>query len=550
MKKVLIITIALVISIKSVYAQNIEDKLLSQLSLAKVDTQKVNLMIDLFYYYTEIDYVKSQDFAEKTLDLSKSIGYEEGEAQGYFGLGLAYDHFGEYEKALEYYIKSLTIFDKLNDYRSSSSVYTTVGIFFRKRKNYDQAIEYYLKAVHLDSIYQRNIELAGNYNNIGNIYADLNEAEKTMEYYQKSLALYEAEGDLFQMAAIKVNLGIQYEENGDFKKAENLFIESYKISHEIQDLKDIMIASTNLGFNYVKQKEFDKAKRYLFEAQEICDSLKFKNWRENLLEGWILYATEQGNFQEAYEYQKELIMHNDSLYDIAQQNTIEELQARFENEQKEKKIIELQKEQSLQNKKRWNLIIILAVSILSGIFLFFWQRTKLLKERKIAQQKKQILDAQNKQLALEREKIQQELEFRDKELSTFALHLVQKNDFLTHIEKIIKQVSAKSQETKKALKDISLELHHNKLIGKDLVDFQARLDLVNNQFFELLEKKFPTMTKNEKRLAALLRLDLSTKEISVLNHVSEQAVKMSRHRLRKKLNMDSKVNLTDFFKKI
>jgi len=59
---------------------------------------------------------------------------------------------------------------------------------------------------------------------------------------------------------------------------------------------------------------------------------------------------------------------------------------------------------------------------------------------------------------------------------------------------------------------------------------------------------FPSMTNNEKRLASLLRLDLSSKQIASILNISPKSVEVNRYRLRKKLKVDPKINLTDFIR--
>ena len=68
--------------------------------------------------------------------------------------------------------------------------------------------------------------------------------------------------------------------------------------------------------------------------------------------------------------------------------------------------------------------------------------------------------------------------------------------------------------------------------------FQENIEQVNQEFFEKLLQKFPDLTKTEKELCGLIRLNLSSKEISNVRGVSPNSVKVGKHRLRKKLNLD------------
>lgn len=79
-----------------------------------------------------------------------------------------------------------------------------------------------------------------------------------------------------------------------------------------------------------------------------------------------------------------------------------------------------------------------------------------------------------------------------------------------------------------------------------LVDFESRLENAFDSFFTALGEKFPALTLNERKLCALLRSGLSSKEIAVLTFQNPASVDVARYRLRKKLNLSSEDRLIDF----
>lgn len=79
-----------------------------------------------------------------------------------------------------------------------------------------------------------------------------------------------------------------------------------------------------------------------------------------------------------------------------------------------------------------------------------------------------------------------------------------------------------------------------------LVDFESRLESAFDTFFTALGEKFPALTLNERKLCALLRSGLSSKEIAVLTFQNPASVDVARYRLRKKLNLSSENRLIDF----
>jgi PAS domain S-box-containing protein len=87
-----------------------------------------------------------------------------------------------------------------------------------------------------------------------------------------------------------------------------------------------------------------------------------------------------------------------------------------------------------------------------------------------------------------------------------------------------------------------------KLAEKDQLwsDFESRFEHAFDSLFKVLLEKFPTLTPNERKLCALLRSGLSSKDIAMLTFQNPQSVDVARYRLRKKLNLANDENLIDF----
>ena len=100
------------------------------------------------------------------------------------------------------------------------------------------------------------------------------------------------------------------------------------------------------------------------------------------------------------------------------------------------------------------------------------------------------------------------------ELTNFALHIFQKNDFLKELKENLNEAakstngdSVHTQKIKTIEKTISMSLN----LAKKREDFQLSVDNANGEFFKQLDKMFPELTESDKRLCALLRLHLSSK---------------------------------------
>src|SRR5690606_12477332 len=82
--------------------------------------------------------------------------------------------------------------------------------------------------------------------------------------------------------------------------------------------------------------------------------------------------------------------------------------------------------------------------------------------------------------------------------------------------------------------------------NQDWDNFALHFNNVNSDFFNKLKDKFPDLTPNELKLCALIKMNLSSKEIAQLMNITIKAVEVGRYRLRKKLHISSETNLYDF----
>ena len=81
-------------------------------------------------------------------------------------------------------------------------------------------------------------------------------------------------------------------------------------------------------------------------------------------------------------------------------------------------------------------------------------------------------------------------------------------------------------------------------------EMEIMVDKISGDFIEKLSAKYPDLTQNEKRLASLLKIGLSSKEISIIISSQPKSVDMARYRLRKKLNLETDEVLQDALSKI
>ncbi|HEV7620877.1 MAG TPA: triple tyrosine motif-containing protein, partial [Flavisolibacter sp.] len=150
-------------------------------------------------------------------------------------------------------------------------------------------------------------------------------------------------------------------------------------------------------------------------------------------------------------------------------------------------------------------------------------------------------------IALKNEKLQAEIEGKNSELASVAMHLVQKGELLLKIkEELIRIRKMDTEMTSDEFKKLIRILKEEDKIDEEWDQFAAHFDNIHHDFIKALKENFPALTPHELKLCAYLIMNLSTKEIAQLMNITVRGVEVSRYRLRKKLQISTETNLFDF----
>jgi ligand-binding sensor domain-containing protein len=187
----------------------------------------------------------------------------------------------------------------------------------------------------------------------------------------------------------------------------------------------------------------------------------------------------------------------------------------------------------------------------SLVMLFFigclYAGYKIIERKKEEKLRQATLLADQKIKDLENEKLQNEIDFKNKELATISMNLIEKTKFLNEQIKRLETIANISEhDVKSKLNNLIENFNKEITTEKDWEYFEFHFDKVHQNFIAKLKNNFPDLTAVDIRLAALIRMDLANKEIADLMNKSVRSIESSRYRLRKSLNLKQGDNLTDF----
>jgi DNA-binding CsgD family transcriptional regulator len=208
-------------------------------------------------------------------------------------------------------------------------------------------------------------------------------------------------------------------------------------------------------------------------------------------------------------------------------------------------------------RNNWAYTLYLLLTIVSVYYLYSWQRKKFfLQQEKYEEEQKrlhylhqlEINKAETELFSLRNGKLQSEIDFKNSELATNAMHLVQKGELLakikTELNHIMKAIG--NEKTASELKKMIKVLGEDEKMDKDWEHFAQHFDKVHSDFMVVLKEKHNNITPNELKLCTYLRMNLSTKEIAQLMNISVRGIEISRYRLRKKLGITTEISLFDY----
>lgn len=209
----------------------------------------------------------------------------------------------------------------------------------------------------------------------------------------------------------------------------------------------------------------------------------------------------------------------------------------------------------------WPGISIMVILVFSAVVVYSFnqQKRRLAAEKELLDKEKEYNNAQRalteaeiKSMHLENSFLHNEIENRRKELVDYALGIVEQKEFF---EKISADLKALIEEKKPEARDerirkMDVDIRQRMSFTDKVDDFNLQTEKMNKDFTERMHQLFPMLTPNDLKLAVLLRLGISSKEIATLFNISPKSVEINRYRLRKKLGLGKGANLTQFINNI
>lgn len=457
-------------------------------------------------------------------------------------LGNIYYVKGNYPRAMQKYNDALQLTQKINYVEKLPHCYNNFGVVYHSQKNYAQSLDYFTQAVTLFNELNDSLHVALTMGNIGSIYINLNSLDIAGEYFSKALSGYQKlndkEGEVLTLLHLS-EIQIKNEQPDSalilISKADSLF---RTISAEFRGPKAIRYADIQYkyAYTYTIINEWEKSLLHLDSCYYVA---KKSRLNAVLVESSKLLSDvyeKIGNVDSSYSYFKIYKHYSDSLINEDNIRNMAQMEFEFEYEQQMIESELREKEKQVAENRRTLILIIIVVCLFFALIIF----VLLLKLEKNKKTK----------INIERLRLKDELEYKNKELTTHMLYLLKKNEFILSIsEKLKKIIPNIKVQNKKSIAEIVNELTAGSS-SDTWKEFEIRFQEVHTSFFKNLNAAHPDLSPNEHRLCAFLRLNMSSKDISAITYQSVNSIEMARFRLRKKLEIDSNEHLINYLSRL
>jgi len=352
------------------------DSLLKELPKMKEDTNGVNLLLRLAYSKSIVKVEDGLDYCKKGLELSNKINWQLGILKSYTYLSGYFSMKSDLVNGMKFSLKSLKIAEEINDSNRISDNLVVLSMLNVRLKKIEESKKYLDRAVLINTKRNNNQNLIDIYNNYSVIYQREKKLDMAIKYALKSLELIQKKDSKFKnnellLSSAFSNLGFLYLTNRDFINAKTYLKKADIIFKEINFESGIALSNSNFCELYLTQAKtlnslesstaqilkinsnLDKSITYGLEALKQHSDLNepyYIAYASNMLhEVYVL----KKDYKSALLHLKKYNEINDSTFSSNNLTKIADLEAKRENELKEKEIVILKKEKENQKLQRY-----------------------------------------------------------------------------------------------------------------------------------------------------------------------------------------------------
>lgn len=393
MRKIILITVTIFSSL-FIQAQSNVDSLKQLLTTPLQDSTRLVVLNDLIAQIIWNTPQEGLRYAQQYDSIAQQTDRLSWMAHGQKLMGMCEYVNEHYEVAVTYYLKALASYEQLNDTINIAYLYNNIGAAYSVREKQHQTIKYYQKA-------HDNFRLIGDkewqaitLQNIGVQYVQLAQLDSALLYYLPALELFERADDNYQpleasrLSGILGNIAFVFAEMNQPDKAIRYGLRALKFSDPEVNAGIHGQILSSLGRAYEQQQNATLTEQYFLESVAFASKNNDLKQLEACLELLSNFYAKQKEYENAYQYQAQMIGIRDTLFSRDQDKQMSELLTKYETKQKEVEIERLALEEQLnkaQIKNQRFIIIglILGFGLLVMLLYYLFNQRKKIESQNI-----------------------------------------------------------------------------------------------------------------------------------------------------------------------
>jgi tetratricopeptide (TPR) repeat protein len=452
-----------------------------------------------------------------------------------------------FPQALDYHLQADKIFRKQGQSLPLAENLNDIGVIFLHNNQSDLARQQYDEAL---AIYKRSGDKRGmafTYGKIGHLFVMGHRYDSGFYYQRLALNEYVLLGDKTGMAKMNGELGNIYEDLEKYDTAGFYFERAQVLSQQTGDTVIYIEALNNMGDIFRKTGRYQQALPLTRRALELAlltnELFHLGSSYRDMAKTYHL----MGNNDSAYYFQRIGQAYVQEIYSRENSTQLAILKTMYDVEKKNNEIIQLK----ATRKITVAIVVIGLLLLMLGGMIISRQRLRIRNAHLMNEQEKQAHHAVQAVMGLQEQTLKQELELRSRELSSYTLHIMQKNQFLEKLHlQVDEMLKDDRRDQRKPLKQLQLQINQHFNHDQHWEEFRNIFDQVHQAFFLKLKEHCDTLTRSELRIVALLKMNLTSADMATLLGISEDSIRVMRYRLRKKLNLPQGESLTMFIQSL
>lgn len=367
------------------------------------------------------NYDTSTSYLNKAISIAQSIKDTSLILKSSHNKAINLRYQGNFNVALETFFNNLRVAKKSKNTKMIGFCLSEIANIYNSTQNWAKAVEYNRRALN-HNLKNKNNRLIGTaYNSLAYTYlefeGDSMDLDKGRALLDSAITYHELANNIYGLTNAKRQKCITYGIDNDFHRAIDCQKELLQLDIKIGNKEGQMIDLTNLGKNYTNIHHPKLANKHLLEALPLAKQLNKPRFVAAIYESLGINNKDLNSYKKAYHYLDSATTLNDSIVGIETQESIAELETKYQLSEKERQILEVQQkseqlaqEKELANltvKKRNNLILfIILLAFPIGIATYFYfqnnKKKQALKEAELLKEERQkalkaVIDAQEEE---------------------------------------------------------------------------------------------------------------------------------------------------------